>query len=93
MADDSEADVMLVNTCAFIDKAQEESVRVLAELAEQGKKLVISGCLAQKFQGELLELFPEAEAVVGINNVPEIAQFFHRVVETPSEAMPLNGAD
>ncbi len=78
VADDSEADVMLVNTCAFIDKAQEESVRVLAELAEQGKKLVISGCLAQKFQGELLDLFPEAEAVVGINNVPEIAKVMRR---------------
>jgi len=73
VADEADADVMLVNTCAFIDKAQEESVRVLAQLAEQGKKLVITGCLAQKFQGELMDLFPEAEAVVGINNVPEIA--------------------
>ncbi|MBY0403028.1 MAG: hypothetical protein K2X66_03960, partial [Cyanobacteria bacterium] len=66
VATEEEADVMLVNTCAFIEKAQEESVRSLANLAAQGKQLMITGCLAQKFQGELLELFPEAGAVVGI---------------------------
>ncbi|MEB3205844.1 MAG: 30S ribosomal protein S12 methylthiotransferase RimO [Vampirovibrionales bacterium] len=71
--DETEADVVLVNTCAFIEKAQEESVEALATLAEQGKKLLITGCLAQKFQGELLDLFPEAEAVVGIDQVPDIA--------------------
>lgn len=79
VASEEDADIVLVNTCAFIEKAQEESVRSLATLAEQGKKLVISGCLAQKFQGELLDLFPEAEAVVGINNVGEIAQIMDRV--------------
>jgi ribosomal protein S12 methylthiotransferase len=79
VASEEEADIVLVNTCAFIEKAQQESVRSLATLAEQGKKLVISGCLAQKFQGELLELFPEAGAVVGINNVPEIGQVLRRM--------------
>lgn len=79
VASEEEADIVLVNTCAFIEKAQQESVRSLATLAEQGKKLVISGCLAQKFQGELLDLFPEAGAVVGINNVPEIGQVFRRM--------------
>lgn len=79
VASEEEADIVLVNTCAFIEKAQQESVRSLASLAEQGKKLIISGCLAQKFQGELLDLFPEAGAVVGINNVPEIAKIMDRV--------------
>lgn len=79
VADEADADVVLVNTCAFIDKAQEESVRVLANLAEQGKELLITGCLAQKFQGELLDLFPEAKAVVGINNVAEIGEVMKRV--------------
>ncbi len=78
VASEDEADIVLVNTCSFIEKAQEESVRVLAELAEQGKKLMITGCLAQKFQGELLDLFPEAEAVVGINNVPDVADIMRR---------------
>ncbi|MEB3287626.1 MAG: 30S ribosomal protein S12 methylthiotransferase RimO [Vampirovibrionales bacterium] len=79
VADEADADIVLVNTCAFIDKAQEESVRVLANLAAQGKELMITGCLAQKFQGELLDLFPEAKAVVGIDNVGEIGQVMKRV--------------
>ncbi|MBY0450107.1 MAG: 30S ribosomal protein S12 methylthiotransferase RimO [Cyanobacteria bacterium] len=79
VADESEADIVLVNTCAFIEKAQEESVRVLAGLAEGGKRLMITGCLAQKFQQELLDLFPEADAVIGINNVPEVADVLARV--------------
>lgn len=81
VASEDEADIVLVNTCAFIDKAQEESVSVLANLAEQGKKLMISGCLAQKFQGELLDLFPEAEAVVGIHNVPDIANIMRKTAK------------
>ncbi len=81
VASEEEADVMLVNTCSFIEKAQEESVQVLANLAEQGKKIMITGCLAQKFQGELLDLFPEAEAVVGINDVPDIAKIMRRTAK------------
>jgi ribosomal protein S12 methylthiotransferase len=79
VASEEEADIVLVNTCAFIDSAQKESVGVLASLAEQGKELLITGCLAQKFQGELLDLFPEAKAVVGINNVAEIGAVMKRV--------------
>ena len=79
VASEEEADIVLVNTCAFIESAQRESVRALATLAEQGKELMITGCLAQKFQGELLDLFPEARAVVGINNVGEVGEIMKRV--------------
>jgi ribosomal protein S12 methylthiotransferase len=79
VADEAEADYVLVNTCAFIEAAQKESVKHLVGLAEQGKRLIVTGCLAQKFQGELLNLFPEADAVVGINDVPDIAKIFNRV--------------
>jgi ribosomal protein S12 methylthiotransferase len=78
VGDEADADVMLVNTCAFIDSAQKESIQVLANLAEGGKKLLVTGCLAQKFQSELLDLFPEAEAVVGIHSVPDIANIVRR---------------
>ncbi|MEM0951120.1 MAG: 30S ribosomal protein S12 methylthiotransferase RimO [Cyanobacteria bacterium P01_H01_bin.74] len=79
VSDESVADIVLVNTCAFIESAQKESVEVLANLAEQGKELLITGCLAQKFEGELLDLFPEAKAVVGVNNINEIASVVERV--------------
>jgi ribosomal protein S12 methylthiotransferase len=79
VGNEEDADIVLVNTCAFIESAQRESVRALATLAEQGKELLITGCLAQKFQGELLDLFPEAKAVVGINNVGEIGDVMKRV--------------
>ena len=49
-ADESDARVVVVNTCSFIQDARAESVRTLVELAEQGKELIIAGCLAQHFQ-------------------------------------------
>ncbi|MBD0342834.1 MAG: 30S ribosomal protein S12 methylthiotransferase RimO, partial [Microcoleus sp. Co-bin12] len=49
------ADYVVVNTCSFIQAAREESVRTLVELAEANKKVVITGCMAQHFQQELLD--------------------------------------
>jgi ribosomal protein S12 methylthiotransferase len=79
VGDEAEADMVLVNTCAFIEEAQQESVETLVRLAEHGKRLLISGCLAQKFQGELLELFPEADAVVGTHQVADVASVVRKV--------------
>ena len=64
-SDENDAAVVVVNTCSFIQDAREESVRTLIGLAEQGKELIIAGCLAQHFQEELLESIPEAKAIVG----------------------------
>ncbi len=79
VGDESEADIMLVNTCSFIDKAQEESVRNLVHLAENGKKIIITGCLAQKFQDELLDLIPEAKALVGTGDMSKIVEVVDKV--------------
>ncbi len=85
------ADYVIVNTCSFIQEAREESVRTLVELAEADKKIVITGCMAQHFQGELLEELPEAMAVVGsgdyhkIVDVIERAQTGERVTEITEE--------
>lgn len=79
VADEDDAEVMLVNTCAFVEDAQRESVRHLVRLAEAGKKLMVTGCLAQKFQSELLEAVPEAGAVVGIDQVPNIGDIMRRM--------------
>ena len=78
-ADESEASVVVVNTCSFIQDAREESVRTLVELAEQGKELIIAGCLAQHFQEELLESLPEARAIVGTGDYQHIVSVLERV--------------
>ncbi len=85
------ADYVIVNTCSFIQAAREESVRTLVELAEANKKVVITGCMAQHFQQELLDSIPEAVAVVGtgdydkIVNVIERTQMGERVQEVTAE--------
>ena len=85
------ADYVVVNTCSFIQAAREESVRTLVELAEANKKIVITGCMAQHFQEELLEEIPEAVAVVGsadyhkIVNVIQRAERGERITEISPE--------
>ena len=78
-SDESDANVVVVNTCSFIQEAREESVRTLVELAEQGKELIIAGCLAQHFQEELLESLPEAKAIVGTGDYQHIVEVLERV--------------
>lgn len=77
-ANEELADYVIVNTCSFIEAAREESVRTLVELAEAGKKIVISGCLAQHFQQELLAEIPEAVAVVGTGDYHQIVNVLER---------------
>ncbi len=72
-----EADVVLVNTCAFIDAARQESVETILE-ADQSRnpeaKLVVVGCLAQRFGEEIRSAIPEVDAVVGIDHYPHLLE-------------------
>jgi len=72
------ADYVIVNTCSFIEAAREESVRTLVELAQANKKIVITGCMAQHFQEQLLEELPEAVAVVGTGDYHNIVNVIER---------------
>lgn len=68
------ASLVVVNTCAFIEAAREESVSAVLELAErrpEGSTLVVTGCLAERYGAELAEALPEADLVVGFDHVPE----------------------
>ena len=73
------ADVMIVNTCSFIDSAQEESVDAILESAavrearNRGQGLIVSGCLPQRFRDELPKLFPEVDAFMGIDQVADVS--------------------
>jgi ribosomal protein S12 methylthiotransferase len=73
----AEADVLVVNTCAFIDRAKQESIDAILELAELKKampsrRLVVTGCLAERYRDELTEQIPEIDAVLGTGEVPLI---------------------
>ncbi len=78
-ANEELADYVIVNTCSFIQEAREESVRTLVELAEANKKIIISGCMAQHFQEELLQELPEAVALVGTGDYQKIVNVIQRV--------------
>ncbi|MGA7954280.1 MAG: MiaB/RimO family radical SAM methylthiotransferase, partial [Gloeobacterales cyanobacterium] len=78
-SDEEKADYVLVNTCSFIEDARKESVRTLVSLAEQGKRIIISGCLAQHFQEELLAELPEAVALIGTGDYQNIVKVIERV--------------
>ena len=75
--DAADADVLIVNTCAFIDKAKKESIDTILEMAEHKKngrcaRLVVTGCMAERYRDELRELIPEIDAVLGTGEVPDI---------------------
>jgi ribosomal protein S12 methylthiotransferase len=75
----SDADVLVVNTCAFIDSAKQESIDAILEMASQkrdGKcsRLVVTGCLAERYRDELKSEIPEIDALLGTGEVPEILQ-------------------
>ena len=77
--DAGDADVLVVNTCAFIDKAKQESVDTILEMAElkksgRCKTLVVAGCMAERYRDELLKEIPEIDAVLGTGDVDAIVQ-------------------
>ncbi|MFZ5863372.1 MAG: 30S ribosomal protein S12 methylthiotransferase RimO [Nitrospirota bacterium] len=77
--DAGRADVVIVNTCGFIDTAKEESINTIIELGElkktgQCRALIATGCLTQRYQGELLKELPELDAIVGTGDFPKIAE-------------------
>src|SRR3954447_18168800 len=74
-ADSQDADVIVVNTCAFIDNAKQESIDAILEMAQHkrdGKRLVVTGCLAERYRDELKKEIPEIDAVLGTGEVPQI---------------------
>jgi len=74
-----EAEILVVNTCSFIEAAQKESVDAILEMAEHkkfgaAKKLIVAGCLVERFRAQILEQVPEVDAVVGTGEVERIME-------------------
>lgn len=80
-ADHENADISLVNTCTFIEGSTNESIDTLAELADTGKNLIVAGCMAQRFKGDLFDELPEAQAVIGTGNIKDILPVVRQVTE------------
>src|SRR3954462_8424542 len=73
------ADVLVVNTCAFIDKAKKESIDGILEMAQHkqdgtAQRLIVTGCLAERYRDELRKEIPEIDAVLGTGEVPDIVK-------------------
>lgn len=85
------ADVVIVNTCSFIDSAQEESVDTILESAEvreannRGQGLIVSGCLPQRFREELPNLLPEVDAFMGIDQVAQVSDIVKQAMAKRAE--------
>src|ERR1043166_3601347 len=84
-ADD--ADVLVINTCAFIDSAKEESIEAILEAHQQRglsksphQKLIVSGCMSQRFARELRDQLPEVNAFVGLDQVQQLGAIVERVL-------------
>lgn len=81
------ADVVIVNTCSFIDAAQEESVDTILESAQvrdtqnRGQALVVAGCLPQRFREDLPNLMPEVDAFMGIDQVPQVTRIVREALD------------
>jgi ribosomal protein S12 methylthiotransferase len=82
-----EADVLVVNTCAFIDSAKEESIEAILEAHEQrglgnrpNQKLIVSGCMSQRFAAELRASMPEVDAFIGLDQVRELGAIIETLV-------------
>ena len=86
-ADAEEADVLIVNTCAFIDSAKEESIEAILQSHEArglrrrpGQKLIVSGCMAQRFATDLAREMPEVDAFMGLDQVAQAGEIIQNVL-------------
>jgi len=84
--DAAQADAVIVNTCSFIDSAQEESVDTILEsvglrdASQRGQAVIVSGCLSQRFREELPKLMPEVDAFMGIDQVAQVGDIVGRAI-------------
>ena len=83
--DETEADIIIVNTCCFINDAKEESVNTILEMAEYKKTgplkaLIVTGCLAQRYKEEIKTEIPEVDAILGTNSYEDIVKAVHEAL-------------
>ena len=90
--DPAEADVLMVNTCGFIESAKEESIDAILEMAEYKKTgrcrlLVVTGCLAQRYEKSLLEEIPEIDLLMGVNQYERLADAIETALQGQKQSL------
>ncbi|ERI92927.1 ribosomal protein S12 methylthiotransferase RimO [Clostridiales bacterium oral taxon 876 str. F0540] len=93
-----EADIILVNTCGFIESSKQESIDTILEMAKYKKLynckvLVVSGCLSQRYKEELLDLMPEIDIMLGVNNYDKLIESIEDFLEKNSKVYHLEYSD
>lgn len=87
--DETEAYIIIINSCCFINDAKEESIQNILEMAEYRKSgsckaLIVTGCLAQRYQDEIIKEIPEVDAILGTNSYDAIVEAVHEVLSNHS---------
>ena len=77
--DEKDADIVVVNPCSFIHDAEKESVQAILQLVNDGKKVIVTGCLPQKYKGELKKAIPEISGMIGTSDIKEIVEVVEHV--------------
>ena len=83
--DENEAEIVIVNTCSFIHDAEKESVDSILEIADMGKKVIVTGCLPQKHKEDLKEAIPEIVGMLGTTDLSKIADVVEELVNKDFE--------
>lgn len=77
--DETESDIVIVNTCAFINDAERESIHSILEMIEEGKKVIVAGCLAQKHKDELKKEIPEIAGMIGPTDIDKLIDILKEI--------------
>ena len=77
--DERDADIVVVNTCSFIHDAEKESVQTILQLVQEGKKVIATGCLPQKYKEELKKAIPELAGMIGTSDIADIVDVVDKV--------------
>ncbi len=98
--DEENADIVIINTCSFIHDAEKESVQSILKMIQDGKKVIVTGCLTQKYKEELKKAIPEISGMIGTSDIKEIVdvvnvvannkKYISKVSENPEYIYPEN---
>ena len=83
--DENDAQIVIVNTCSFIHDAEKESVQSILQLVNDGKKVIVTGCLPQKHKNDLKKAIPEISAMLGTSDFSEIVETVEKIADEKTD--------